>query len=165
MKLYIGNCSKQRRELYYRIPGDNPHYPHKRLDILPGQQGVIPYEFNKIEAEEFLRPHLMYGWVDAKTLSQGHSFVGVCYSFDKPISENLLSYTIESNDGHLDDAAKEELKRFAASNEALLDSDPNAPIKQIDVCVEDTQSAPDAPDAPLRADGMTVIAKRRARAR
>lgn len=161
MKLYLGNSTKQRREFYYRVPGEAVTGPHHCLAIPPGRQDTIPGDHTRAVLDSIIEPYLKHGWKNVSELSRSHAFVGMCYSFDKPISENLLNYTIDANDGHLDDAAKDELVKFAMANSVLLENeDPNAPqIKQIDVCVDDIRDPRDMAHTP-RADGVSITKAR-----
>jgi hypothetical protein len=159
MKLFIGNSTKQNREIHYRLPGERPKQVHDVLRIPPGGQVQFPGDHARVVLDEIVNTQLKYGFKEASSLSRNHSYVGLIYSFDKKITENLLSYTIESNDSKLDEMAKAEMQRFASANLASIDAQPRGEpqLRQIDVCVEDTPSATDLnDDRPLTADGMEI---------
>lgn len=163
MKLFIGNCTKQRREFYYRVPGEALKQVHDKLTILPGRQEQIPGEHTRVVLEGILEKQLKYGFAEASSLSRNKAYVGMCYSFDKPISESLLSYVFEANDDKLDQTASEEMRKFAIATGVQFDKPEvqELGLRQIDVSVTDTKNKP-SDDKVLHADGYEMTGQRSA---
>ncbi len=115
MRLFLGNSTKQHFDFHYRLPEDDPKAVHRRLTIPVGTQICLPGEHSREVLESIIGPSLRYGWMESNAISRAKTFVGLLYSFDKPITENALSYVIEANDGKLDDMALEEYKRAAVA--------------------------------------------------
>jgi hypothetical protein len=154
VQLFIGNCSKQFREIFFRLPEDDPRNPFRKMVLSPGEQKRLPGTAPK----DFL-DNEKYGWREASSVSRQREFVGILYSFDKPITENALTYVIDANDGKLDEAAVEERKRMAvaASQMAMSHQDGRPIPKEFEMSIRQT-SGDAAEDAGFREEGVRVVA-------
>ena len=96
--LYVANTSKQYHQFLYRRPESLSTVPP--LDIPPGQQRALP-DLAQAEVDYIIAHHARYGMVPAKEAAKVKRFVGLCYSIDKPVSEDSLEVAYHHNDAVL----------------------------------------------------------------
>ena len=130
--LYVANCSKQRHDFTYRVPEETGL---RRQQIAPGSQ-IIVYQPNA--APEILRTiidqHLRYGLVDVTEIDRRKPFVGLCFSFDKPIKVDRIMQADEHNAGVLDEASQEARKLSAAAlHTAIEQATEGAKLQSLEV--------------------------------
>jgi hypothetical protein len=161
MKLFLGNCTKRVHHFYYRIPGEPSRQMHERIMIQPGTQVQVPGDHTRVVLDALIEPYLKHGWKEAGAISSNHAYVGMCYSFDKPIRANVLNYQFEHNDAVLDEHAHEEMVKFASANAAAIRAQPygEPQLQSMDVVVSDTPSPKD-PNKTLTADGVSVTGEK-----
>lgn len=115
--LYVANISKQRHDFAYRVPEENMP---RRQQIMPGSQTTIyqpDASFAVLKA--IVDQHTGYGLIDAATIDTRKPFIGLCYSFDKPIKVEKYMYGDEHNKKVLTQVSQDARKHSAA---ALHDS-------------------------------------------
>ncbi|HFP9395745.1 TPA: hypothetical protein ACHOZE_004444 [Raoultella ornithinolytica] len=97
MKLYIANTTKQRHIFTFRTLETG------RLRQIPIEHGsqMMVLDGSTDEVEAIIQHHQVYGLVDSTKIDQSQSFVGLCYSINKPVSASVIEKTIRDNDGHL----------------------------------------------------------------
>lgn len=159
MRLFIGNATKQRREWYYRIPGEKLKQMHDKLDIEPGKQVALPYDLSGAQISAMVEAYCSLGFISAKDISRNHHHIGMIYSVDKPVTENALSYTIEANDGKLDEMAVEEMRKNASAPMLNLGQQPfgEPQLQAVDTFVESVPSRDDVNgEQTMTADAVAV---------
>lgn len=97
--LYIANTSKQYHQFIYRRPESQATAPP--LEIPPGQQRAIGTNLTQADVDYIIRHHTKYGMVPAKEAAKTKNFVGLCYSVDKPVSEDNLEVAFDHNEAVL----------------------------------------------------------------
>lgn len=117
-KLYLANTTKQRRDFYYFQPNKDgtppkPGTPHTRVTLVPGGPLLLPGDYSLAWIKALVEREQRYGWISATEFSRNRGFIGIIYSIDKPVSESLISATIEKNDDVMDEAAMQEQRRVA----------------------------------------------------
>lgn len=97
MKLYIANTTKQRHIFTFRTLETG------RLRQIPIDHGsqMVVLDGSTDEVEAVIQHHQIYGLVDSTKIDQSQSFVGLCYSINKPVPATVIEKTIRDNDGHL----------------------------------------------------------------
>ena len=100
MKLYVANLTKMVHDFTYVVP-ETGRQMRQKIEI--GQQVMIyrpdatPEVLMAIVAQ-----HEMYGLVAADSVDRSRVFVGLCYSFDKPVSEATMIRGINANERQLE---------------------------------------------------------------
>jgi len=109
-KLYLANCTKQRHEFLYHAPEQRQL---TKQDIEIGSQILVWRDAPRDHLIAILTQHEPYGLVDVADIDRSKHFVGMCYSFDKPIDVNKIMYTVENNDKILEERGLEARKEAA----------------------------------------------------
>lgn len=109
-KLYIANCTKQRHDFLYRAP-EQKHHVKEPIEI--GAQIMVWKDAPREELIGIVEQHEIYGLIPVSDIDRTKHFVGMCYSFDKPIDVNKIMYTVENNDSVLEAGALEARKESA----------------------------------------------------
>jgi len=111
--LYVANASKQRHDFIYRIPEETAV---RRQQIAPGGQ-ITVYQPNASPdvLHKIIDQHKVYGLIDVAEIDRRKPFVGLCYSFDKPIKVEKIMYADEHNAGVLTEVSQEARKLSAAA--------------------------------------------------
>ena len=97
MKLYVANCTKQIHDFGYRVPGDG----RLRIQSIPmgGQIVVLRPDASPEDLKGIVDQHLQYGIVAATDIDRTRDFIGICYSYDKPISvEKIMNAHAHNED-------------------------------------------------------------------
>jgi hypothetical protein len=103
-KLYIANCTKQVQEFHYWAP----EVPRPMRQMIPIGEQILVYKDAPLEdLEKIVEQHRSYGLVEASEAAKQKGFVGLVYSFDKPIKGEGIIETIEHNDVVLDEQSQE----------------------------------------------------------
>lgn len=109
MKLWIANCTKQNKEVPYRLPEVRRIF---ELKISAGQQACLPHEdLSKTQIDYFINQLKHYGLRDANTVKNVREHVGLIYSIDKPVDMNRVAKVRERNDEIMTDVVDESLKQ------------------------------------------------------
>lgn len=121
MKLYIANCTLQHHDFLYRVPGEEDRRTHMQKIEAGGQ--IVVYRDETYEVlQGIVDQHLRYGLIDASKIDQTKPFIGLCYSFDKPIPVEKFMYANDHNMGVLEEFGREvRAVQTAATGKALED--------------------------------------------
>lgn len=144
MKLFIGNVTPQRHVFVYRMLAEVSQKLVER-PIAPGRQIEIGNDLARDEIDHILKQHMSYGLMAASDINQAKGYHGLCYSIDKPIPADKLTYLRERNIGALDDQGRE-LRRAAAivGNEfletALRENDRPEQVEQFDLYIQEDRA-------------------------
>ena len=98
MKLYVANTTKQRHIFSFRVLETGRL---RQIPIAHGSQMLVLDNASREEIDAVIQHHQVYGLVDSSKIDQSKSFVGLCYSVDKPVSASVIEKTIRDNDDHL----------------------------------------------------------------
>lgn len=118
--LYIANTSKQKHLFIYRRAEATSTTPP--IEIPPGTQVMIGKNLSPEEVDSIIEHHGHYGMVNARDAARADNFVGLCYSIDKPISEENMELTYDHNDEILDAIAESNREKTAVAISANLES-------------------------------------------
>lgn len=117
MKLWIANCTKQIKEVPYRLPGQRRLFEVK---IPPGSQSSLPHDLTSDEIEYFIKQNRHYGLRDEKTVKNVKEHVGLLYAVDKQIDMGRVRAVRERNDEVLtDDVQKMQEQTLLASDHVV----------------------------------------------
>ena len=115
MKLFIANTTKHIQEFLYRIPEFNRVFPQT---IQPGAQVLIYQDSPKDILEHILSQHTDTPkpfCISVEEAAKHKGFVGLIYSFDKPVPLSRIEEQFERNDDALDEQGQEQRKEAAAA--------------------------------------------------
>lgn len=111
--LYVANCTKQIHDFVFRRPeAMNTSAP---VSIPPGQQREIARNLSVQDVDYIINQHRAYGMRSEREALLERTFVGLCYSLDKPVTVNTLLERLTSNDAFLRENASEIRKGTAAA--------------------------------------------------
>lgn len=103
-ELFIANCTRQPHDFHYRVPAEDGRAYIRRIQI----QRIEPQSQQRIHTdaplpvlEAIIDQHRAYGLVPVADVVRAKNFVGLCYSFDKPVDLSRLEYAIDHNKGVL----------------------------------------------------------------
>jgi hypothetical protein len=154
--LYIANCMKQTYEFIYRVPGEDMQTLRKlnTVTIPPGAQARIHGEASLSVLEAIVEQHRHYGLIPVSEIVRTKEFVGICFSFDKPVPIDQLQYAVEHNDGVLFDRGTQQREDAAIVVDQALEGTIgraiDQPLRAVEIEVlEDS-------DAPRLASGLRV---------
>lgn len=116
MKLYIANTTKQRQIFAYR------KLETGRLIQIPIDHGsqMMVLDGTTEEIEAVVQHHQVYGLVDSTKIDQSQTFVGLCYSLNKPVSASVIEKAIRDNDIHLTRGAHNRRQASVAALDSTL---------------------------------------------
>jgi hypothetical protein len=121
MKLFIANTTKHNQELLYRVPEMNRVFQQK---IKPGEQVLIYQDSPKDVLEYILWQHTNTPkpfCIPEDEAAKHKGFVGLIYSFDKPIRSDKIEGQFEKNDEALVEEGAELRKQSAAAMSQTID--------------------------------------------
>jgi len=156
--MYIANSTKQHHEFVYRLPEQTKIYS---ITIPYGEQrellhkdlssDLIDYILNqhKGDTSEYM--------VEAKTIDRSKGFVGLIYSFDKPVDAELIANTIYENDGELDLLAKKYREDTTVATEKMLEDSGTPATNVSSEIVQEVKNGVNENDAIAQG---TTVAKR-----
>ncbi|KWN80864.1 hypothetical protein WM24_23815 [Burkholderia ubonensis] len=117
MALFVANLTKHNFQLHFWVERtQRPIF----VEIPPGQQKSIYPEGTRLEHENIVNQHKMYGLIPVSEMDLKKGFVGQCYQFDKPIPLDRLQSTMLNNEDELYDEALERRKEAAAASDHLI---------------------------------------------
>ncbi len=139
--LYVANCSKQHHDFLYRIPET---MQVKLQHIRAGEQARIGNrEFTIDQIEKVVADHRPYGLIPAQAVKNAKTFIGLCYSIDKPLTLDTILAGFGNNDDVLKDVAERRREDVAEKVVATIAStmrQVGVDVPQAEVSiVEDTQ--------------------------
>jgi hypothetical protein len=97
--LYIANCTRQYQDFHFRVPAEDLALT-RRVQvqrISPGSQQQILGEAPRVVLEAIVDQHRPYGLTSIDDVVRTKNFVGLCYSFDRPISTDRIGYAMDHN--------------------------------------------------------------------
>ena len=142
MQLIIANCTKQPHDFTYRVPGTGQL---RRQPIPAGGNSRIHEDAPEHILREIIAQHAHYGLIDAKTIDQRRGFIGLCFSFDKPVDVQKILYADEANTGVLEATAHELGKERAAAIAGQIE-DQLGEVTRVEVeVVEDSKPGDNTP--------------------
>jgi len=121
MKLFIANTTKHIQQFGYRIP-EFARLFEQRIGI--GEQIVIYQDASKEILEGILAQHTDSPkpfCISADEALRHKGFVGLIYSFDKPVSATAIEGTFETNDSALIEQSAEQRKEAAAAHSQQIE--------------------------------------------
>ncbi len=94
MKLYVANTTQQIQHFSYRLPESK----QVRVQVIPiGNQVALSGDLTTKDIEYVVEQHAKYGMVRADEVDRTRSFIGTCYSVDKPVNMNKVRSALERN--------------------------------------------------------------------
>lgn len=129
MKLYVGNCTKQKQRIYYRLDfapdgsqTQNPKFnPPRHQDIPPGRQLPLGGELQIHQIEAIVSQLNTYGMVGASEVGQLKKYAPYVFDVDKPVSARVLQAVIDVNDRVKSEEGSQRRKKAAiAANQNLV---------------------------------------------
>lgn len=117
MELWIANCTKQIKEIPYRLPGDRKMY---EIKVNPGQQAKLPHSLGTEEIDHFLNQHKHYGLRDEKTVRNVKEHVGLLYAIDRKVDMNRITAVIQSNDDVLAQNGQKMLEQTLLASDQVV---------------------------------------------
>ena len=110
MKLYIANATRQIMEFCYRLP----ERPGALRQVIPiGGQVQIPGDLRRDEVDYVVEKAAVFGLIDVADAERAGGFSGLCYSIDRPISEDRLYRAMSKRVAVLEDLGREQRKNAA----------------------------------------------------
>jgi hypothetical protein len=158
MRLFIGNVTPQNHVLMYRMPESDKIV---QRPIQAGTQIEIGGELGPEVVDSIVAQHAPYGMIPVSEMTRVKRFHGLCYSIDKPIPRDKLTYLRDHNMGELE-AQGRELRRTAAiaGNEfmetMLRENDRPERIEEFDLFVQEDRDA----DSPLPQISEKIVVSR-----
>jgi hypothetical protein len=146
--LYIANCMKQTYEFIYRVPGDDMQTLRKlnTVTISPGTQARVHVEAPLSVLDAIVDQHRHYGLVPVSEMVTTRGFVGICYSFDRPVPLDQLQYAVDHNDGVLFDRGTKQQEDAAIVVDQALESTIGArtgqPLRAVEIEVAEDSDSP-----------------------
>lgn len=138
MKLFIANATKHYQKFAYRIP----EYPRVfENTINPGEQVVIYQDTDRATLEHIINQHTecpIPFLIPIEELDRHKGFIGLIYSFDKPVPAFSIEETFGRNDEALEELGQEQRKAAAAALSATVDDQAagvGATVKSLEMTV------------------------------
>lgn len=136
----MANCTKQVQDFVYRIPEDKNRC---RLQTIPvGAQIIVHTKDASLDVlMGIVAQHEPYGLVDVKDIPKTVKYIGLCYSFDKPIDMDKIMHALHHNDDVLTDLGLQIRKDNAVSLNHSITTNEDAPgLIHLEVeTIEDTK--------------------------
>jgi hypothetical protein len=146
--LYIANCMSQTYDFIYRVPGEDMQTLRKlnTVTLPPGTQARIHVEASLSVLDAIVEQHRHYGLVPVDEIVRTKAFVGICYSFDKPVPIDQLQYAVDHNAGVLFDRGVEQREAAAMvvdqALEATIGARTGQPLRAVEIEVAEDSDAP-----------------------
>lgn len=161
--LYIANCTSAVLDFQYRVPGDDLQMLRRvqMQRIGPGMQQRIHAEAPLAVLEAIVKQHERYGLIPVEEVPRTKGFIGICYSYDKPVDLERFQYAVDHNLGALHDVGDQRRLEQAAATQLAIDNtlqdaqrhDASLPRAQLrGVSVETYEDS----DSPTFAEGVRV---------
>ena len=111
MKLYVANLTAQKVVFAYLMPDEHGKLTgggHRTQDIPIGGQVVVAGDLTKEQIDAIIKHHRKYGMRSQDEIAARRStFVGVCYSIDRPVTTASIRNGLETNLTVLTEAGKQ----------------------------------------------------------
>lgn len=117
--LYVANCSRFVQDFLFRVPEVTQLFS---TTIPMGGQNRVYKDTDKATLEHIVKQHVIYGIVHVSEIDRTKDFVGLCYSYDKPINVESIMQAVAHNDEVLERSGHELRKQQAAALSNTLDS-------------------------------------------
>ena len=142
--LYIANCTRQPHDFLYRVPGEDMQTLRRvQLQRIPaGGQMRIHTEAPLSALQAIIDQHRDYGLMPVDEVVKTQGFVGLCYSFDKPVDLERLQYAFDHNQGVLQERGQKQREDAAVAVDQALEGQIGTPMTQTDVQVLEESDAP-----------------------
>lgn len=114
MKLYIANCSRQAHNFNYKLPEKAQSFG---AVIQAGGQHMIDNQSDIIK--HIIEQHEPYGFQRCDKVD--HTFSGICYAIDKPVTVGIIVDNAEQKTENLDDMSQKILEANAVSLSNAVD--------------------------------------------
>lgn len=152
MRLIIANCTTQPHDFVYRVPESN----REKKQVIPaGGQAYVHDDAPKEVLLGIVAQHEKYGLIDQSKLNRENKFIGLCFSFDGPVSMDEILTADDHNKGVLTDRAMERQLEMASAIRSKIDDD-EIGVSSVSVeVVQDDKSA--AQTGKKLAKGVEVI--------
>jgi hypothetical protein len=146
MRMYVGNCSQQVQDFYYRVPeeaqGRSSGLRMQKIDV--GSQVIISGNLSTPQIESIVAQHAPYGLIRVDEIDRTRPYIGLCYDVDRPIPVNKLKYAIEHNREVLIKRGEEIRKETAvAVNQQLEEVAPGLTKSEFTLQEEKTGTGPE----------------------
>ena len=130
MTLYVANCTKQNVDFIYRAP-ESMRLKTQQIPM-GGQQLILSPTATTEQLQAILVQHEMYGLVDVKDIDRTQAFIGLCYSFDKPVDVERIQRAHAHNEEMLVERGVQNRKEAAAAlSDVILKED--LPVTHLEV--------------------------------
>lgn len=145
MKLYIANTTKQRHVFTYRVLETG------RLRQIPIEHGsqMIVLDGSSDEIDAVVQHHAVYGLINSSNIDQSKTFVGLCYSIDKPVAASVIEKAIRDNDHHLSRGAHQTRQASLAALDKTLSENGTGYSGDLEFTVEQAKGREDSDDTPV----------------
>lgn len=144
MKLFVANLTKQNFEFHYWL-SENKRPIVQRIP--PG--GQIEIGANRMLTsdviERIIEQHAQYGLKSVNEIDNAKTFVGTCYSIDKPVKLDKILNAFDANDDELLKAAHERRKESALASNAIaseIAQQTNSQVDSMEIKVRQEKSDP-----------------------
>jgi len=140
MKLFIANTTKHHQEFLYRLPEDARSTPMRQI-IRVGEQVQIYQDTTKDVLEHILKQHMDAPkpfLIPESEAARYKGFIGLIYSFDKPVTATKIEDAFEKNDGELKKQGDEQRKEAALATNAGIEGqaeNTGATVNAVDVTI------------------------------
>lgn len=142
MPLYVANCTAQNYLFPYLLPEDRK-LRHKMIPM-GGQTMIHSRDATREEMAAIVKQHEVYGIRDANTIDQARGFMGICYSFEKPIPvSKILAANRQNQETAAKQAQNQRQDAAAAMHHLMMDQarQDNVPIpRSFEMQVEEVTS-------------------------
>lgn len=139
MKLFIANTTKHIQQFGYRIPEFGTRLFEQKIN--PGEQAMIFKDDEREVLEGILEQHTKTPkpWcISVEEAGKHKGFVGLIYSFEKPVKEDKIESQFEKNDEALVSQGEEQRKEAAAAQSLTTEAAANergAGLKEFEMSV------------------------------
>lgn len=129
-KMYVANGSKKIHIFAFRLP-TGVKMPNGREELgnvvtysIPmGGQVCVGDDLTTPEVDAILKQHKPYGLVDSADIDRLQAYHGLCYSLDKPVQSNRITYLLHNNDSQLRILGRQIRQETAIANNAILENE------------------------------------------
>jgi hypothetical protein len=94
-KLYIANCTKHVQMFMYAVPEEKGHRT-QRIEM--GGQILIYQDAALDTIKYIIGQHEQYGLISSNEVPRTKTFIGLCYSIDRPVDIDRVLTAAEQND-------------------------------------------------------------------
>lgn len=154
MKLYIANTTKQHHDFIYRTP-DMGKTTHQVIQV--GGQVQIWKDDTHAALDFIINQHASYGLVPVNEIDRTKTFIGLCYSFDKPVDIDAIVRATAHNDDVLVERGLDARKNAAAALNDSMNQDTGGKVNALELeVVEDAKKGEDS-DTEKFAETIEVV--------